>query len=378
MKQNDASINDYLAALSACDNEAQKKEQFVILLSQLFPEHASLIRKFGGGAEKFVKYTTHQLTDKKTGKIDSLYGNLVIEFEYDLGKTGGHAEDQLKEYIAKLWSKEKVKTDYVGITTDGLNWNVYTPSLDRSKLTANVFASSDVQLVKNEPYRVNSKNAAEFYMWLDRIFFRENSIRPEGKIICSEFGVNSPHYCRSMIGLLDVFQRAKGMKEVQVAFVNWRKYLQFTYGDIEASEELFVAHTYLSAFTKILMAGVLSARKDASFDSSQITAVLSGRFFYDLNIRNYVERDFFYWINFEDVMGATAPLWTATYNLLRAYSFSHVDEDFLKEIYQGLVDPVDREILSNVVFELTQAAFASTLSPSTNFHRMSITSASLS
>ncbi len=200
-------------------------------------------------------------------------------------------------------------------------------------------------MIKNEPFTAKSENAESFYLWLDRVFFRENSISPTGPIICSEFGVNSPQFTKSVEGLSEVFVRARSMKEVQVAFNNWKKYLKYTYGDIEASEDLFITHSYLSAFTKILMGEVISSKRKTPFNIENIPSAIRGDFFYNLNIRNYVEKDFFYWINFSQFSDSLLRLWEPIFHLLKAYDFSKIDNDFLKDIYQGLVDPEDRHDL---------------------------------
>lgn len=338
-------LDSYFTKIKTSTNESQKKEQFIVLLTLLFPEKSNQIQEFARGSENFVKYYTEVKGESKKGFIDSFYGNLIIEFENDLSKTGKHAEDQLREYVSKIWSNEKEKSDYLCIATDCDEWIIYTPRLKKESLNSNVLKPIDIELIKNEPFKAKISDSENFYLWLDRVFFRENSIFPSGAIICAEFGVNSPHFVKSLEGLTDIFSRAQGMKEVDVAFKNWKKYLKYTYGDIEASEKLFLTHTYLSVFTKVLMAEVLARKSKQSFELGNLPEALTGKFFYNYNIRNYVEKDFFYWVNYSQFSSILIKIWTSTFHLLKSYDFSKIDNDFLKDIYQGLIDPDDRHEL---------------------------------
>lgn len=340
-------LSKFIDLLQTCTNESAKKETFLTTLIQLFPTKAHIVNELTRGAEKFLKYNTPTPTAvRSTGFADSFFSNIIIEFEYDLKRTGDHAQDQLKEYVAKVWANEKIKSDYICISTDGGTWNIFTPVLKTEQLTSNQISEKDVDLVKNESITLVASDTISFYNWLDRVLFRENSLKPQGKVICAEFGVGSYNYTKSFKGLSDVYSRsAKGMKEVQTAFKNWQQYLQFTYGDISASEELFVAHTFLSGFTKILMASVLASKNKSSLSYTDLDSVLKGDYFYKLNIRNYVEKDFFYWVNFTPLAPALNKIWSDIFNYLMAYDFSKIESDFLKEIYQGLVDPKDRHDL---------------------------------
>lgn len=338
-------IGKFKSDLTTYTNETQKKERFIMLMTQLFPKKAQQIAQLTKGAEAYTKYLKGTVdNESKYGFIDTLYGQLVIEFEFDLKRTGQHAEQQLREYVAKLWSSQEVKTDFVCISSDGLSWKVFTPKLILEGLTSNEIPSKNIELIPNEPYLLADDHEG-FYYWLDRIFFRQNRIAPQSKVICSEFGNASPHFAKTFNGLMTVFNQAKKMKEVNIAVENWRKYLKYTYGNIEASDELFVTHTYLSGFIKLLMANFFSASKKTSFAETQIPLAMTGKFFYDLNVRNYVEKDFFYWINFKEFSKDLGKNWESTFGLLKAYDFSEIGNDFLKDIYQGMVDPKDRHDL---------------------------------
>ena len=56
-------------------NETFKREKFLVLLTELFPAQRAEIEKYLQGSEKAVVVQTKP----GSGRIDSYYGNLVIE-----------------------------------------------------------------------------------------------------------------------------------------------------------------------------------------------------------------------------------------------------------------------------------------------------------
>ncbi len=340
-------ISHYIQHINSSSNEAQIKTQFIILLGLLFPEKSKQLRDFAQGTEHFIKYTTKSTKENNRGFIDSFYGNLIIEFKYKL-----HREDhekQLKEYISKIWSNQEEKESYICIGSDGIEWILYSPLLkeneNQDSLDYNRIDPDHIRLVKNEIYIAKKEKSEEFYQWLDRIFFRENNLKPTSKLICTDFGESS-FSCQSSKDILHkLFNRAKNIKEVKVAFSTWQEYLKYTYGNIIGSSNLFLSHTYLSGFIKLLMAHIIADRNERKLSISDIPDILTGKFFYELNIKNYVEKDFFFWINFGEISDVGIKIWQPLFHALKTYDFSKINTDFLKDIYQDLIDPEDRHDL---------------------------------
>lgn len=338
-------IIGYLEGIPTCRNETARKERFISLISQIFPKHSKEIFNLTEGADKFLKVQIGSTEKSDWGFVDSLYGNLVIEFEHKLPKMLAIAEEQLKDYVAKLWSSQKSKQSFLCIASDGVCWVTYTPVLYSSTLSKIQMSANAIELIKNESFEVSKNNIEDFYYWIDRIFFRENSLSPTSQMICAEFGSNSFAFTNSSRIIQNAFKRASEMQELKVAYDNWSQYLKYTYGNIAGSESLFVSHSYLSAFAKILMAHVLSARTKKSLSLDDLDDVITGQYFLNLNIRNYVEKDFFYWVNFEEINKILKKIWIPIFHTLKTYDFSKIEMDFLKDIYQNLIDPENRHDL---------------------------------
>src|SRR3989442_9539337 len=91
------SLRSYLTDVRTLPNEAAKTHRFSALVAELFPG-SSATSHLAAGIEKVVRIDTQ--AGRKRGRIDSYYGNAVIEFENSLRATGTEAERQLREYVA--------------------------------------------------------------------------------------------------------------------------------------------------------------------------------------------------------------------------------------------------------------------------------------
>jgi hypothetical protein len=120
-----ASIQNYVGGISQLGSESARCQRFLLLLKDLFGEvNTNFVEDYLRGVEKYVKSKGKDVVLK--GKVDNLYGNLVIEFERDLGKMLPEAKEQLQKYMACLWSEEEErKVNYLCLATDGIDFHVF-------------------------------------------------------------------------------------------------------------------------------------------------------------------------------------------------------------------------------------------------------------
>jgi hypothetical protein len=125
-------LYSFLHDLGELPNEAAKRTRFAVLIGELFPG-SKAVTKFPEGTEKIVRIDT--ALGRKSGRMDSYYGNAVIEFEKSLKATGKEAESQLQEYTAGLWASEPTPPrPLIAIASDGVTWRIYLPRLsDKGK-----------------------------------------------------------------------------------------------------------------------------------------------------------------------------------------------------------------------------------------------------
>jgi methylase of polypeptide subunit release factors len=333
-------VSRYLKRIGEPISESAKATAFSILLNELFGLQPTFIENYLSGIEKYIK--TKQTDQLLRGEVDNLFGNLVIEFEKDLVKTQKEAEEQLKKYIACLWSEEKPerRVSYLCIATDGLNFKVFSPKVE--DFSKQEIRPEEVQLKLIEKINIKSLKPEDIYFWLDRYFRRQEPLFPETENIVKDFGINSHAFQIISAELSSLWKNIKDLSEFEVVYENWEKYLRIVYGSSTIEEELFIKHTYLANLTKLIVASRFSK---IQLNDEVIASVLSGDFFKRQGIENFLEEDFFSWIIRKEAKETGIKIARKLLSLIRNYDFSELSEDVLKSLYQELVDPETRHDL---------------------------------
>jgi hypothetical protein len=337
-------IREYVAHLSQRPDlsEYARGVAFVQLLKDLLIDaDPQFLQDYLGGME-------HSLAGPKTalynrGRVDALYGNLVIEFKRNLPKSLLEAEEQIRKYLALLYSKaEERARPFIGIATDGIQFVAYAP---RMMPDAAQPASEDIRLVEIERANFESLSPEEAFYWLDRYFVRKTGfLPPRTEGIVKDFGPTSGSFVHAMNVLDTVWKHIANDSESQVFYENWQKYLRITYGGPVAEQELFLRHTYLATLAKIMVWIRLTGATEPPKEP-ELRSILDGHYFSQRGIQNFLEEDFFAWVARDaawpqcQTLGRRLLLQLATYNL------RELSEDVMKGLYEKLVDPKDRHDL---------------------------------
>lgn len=333
-------IEQCVKDLQKGQSESGKSLRFSHLIKDLFEEvEPQFIEEYSQGVEKFVESKQKDLIIR--GRIDSFYGNLIIEFEKDLAKTLSGAEEQLKRYASCLWQESMCENiPYICIATDGLQFNIYTPKI--KDYSAEITAEN-VALENCEKINLLKADPLEAYFFLDRYIIRKEIRHPTTDEFVKDFGPRSVAFQFTFLELVRVWQKVKTAPSYQVVFESWEKYLQIAYGTQVADEELFIKHTYLATLSKILAWQRLSGVKSSSFE--ELKEVLAGDYFKKIGIVNFLEEDFFSWVVREEAWPECKDSIKKLFNQLLGYNLRQLSEDVLKGLYQGLVDPQTRHDL---------------------------------
>ena len=331
-------IKEYLHKAKSANKELTKKEAFKDLLNRLYSQDKqvlNLIDKITLGAEKTVINIPRKDKIHK-GSADTLYNHIIIEFENNLSVTLNHAKEQLAGYLlGQLRSGEGYS--FTLIASDFITWKVFAPeveSLDRLE------EMQEHELVLNEiksaSFVLTERNGDEFYYWIDRFLFKEEKQRATLKRIEEAFGYQSNIFIESFREMNNRFNEAKRYGEVQVSFEQWSKFLSIAYGSFDAQDKVFLIHTYLSIFAKMLAYSIVS--NDDYIDDTELKSILDGSIFYRYNIRNFVDNDFFHWINTDRTFNNLKKVFRLIAQEISNFDFHNVDEDVLKGVYQELID----------------------------------------
>lgn len=338
----DEAITPYLRDVESLNKEQARSHRFTALLQQLMGVEPNFIENYSAGVEKFLKVKQKDRILK--GEADNLFGNVIIEFEVNIPKKRSEAEDQLRRYVAILWSSEKQdsRTPYLCIATDGVRSVTYSPelvSIDKQDLLPNdvkLHVLEEIDWVKLKPHEV-------FY-WLDRYFLRKEILPPTSEVIVRDFGQKSHAFQTANTTLLNLWEKVKNQSGFQVIYDSWEKYLRIVYGSDVAVDELFVRHTYLATLAK-LMSWMRISESTSLPDDIQIAQMLEGELFKRQGIENFIEEDFFSWLSRTEAVKVGVEVVRWLFSLLQNYNLRELSEDVLKSLYQELVDPEARQDL---------------------------------
>ena len=334
-------VSAYLSDVEALHTESARSHRFAMLMQSLVGLEPSFIESYGRGIEKYLK--VKQKDRILRGKTDSLFGNVIIEFESNLAKKREEAEEQLRRYTAILWSQEAMdaRTPYLCIATDGVRFVSYSPTLAAAKYDV---SPHDVELQVLEEADWRELQPREVYFWLDRYFLRKEILHPTSETIVRDFGIKSHAFQSTTRALLALWQEIKARSPFAVVFDSWDKYLRVVYGSQVAGDELFIRHTYLATLAK-LMAWKRITESTSLPDDAQIIELLEGRLFKAHGIENFIEEDFFSWLAREGAVRVGIGAVRRLFSLLQNYNLRELSEDVLKSLYQELVDPETRHDL---------------------------------
>lgn len=347
-------LSSYLKAVRGLPNESAKTHRFLALVGELFPGNR-VTTQLSAGIEKRVRIDTAK--GEKRGRIDSYYGNAVIEFENSLAATGSAAEKQLREYISGVWAEEKGSyRPLIGVASDGIVWRIYRPTLKTSVKSKP--KAEDVELELLRELTLTDKTLGDFWVWLTSFLFRPGNTLPTAEQFRVDFGVASLAFHDGIDALNTAWRIAQKASEPRLAFETWEKYLTVTYGrlvptqkegEVESGEAdlpvLFLKHTYLASVARFLIWASISKGRVKEPLRDVARGVLSGEFFASQRLANLVEDDFFQWVRRPQVEEILAPVWERILAQILTYDLSRLNEDVLKGVYQELVDPKDRHDL---------------------------------
>ena len=261
---------------------------------------------------------------QKHGYVDALLGDLLIEFKRSIETTPEANIEQLSAYMRDMPELHR----YVGMLTDGIRFRSYV--LDEAGEAKEV-----------DRFTIAGADADVAYLWFDSYLFSRQNIEPTADDIVQRFGVSSPTFQLVQQRLSRYLSEIEDTTELDVWRGQWKALLSKVYGSDIADNELFLRHSYLSQFAKLLLFAALEGRPD----KSDLPSIVYGQAFHKHGVSNIGENDFFSWLMMDDIRKESIELLYALSAELQVYDLSAIRQDLLKQLYQNLVDPETRHDL---------------------------------
>ncbi|MDW8319827.1 MAG: N-6 DNA methylase [Armatimonadota bacterium] len=297
-------------------SEDSLRDAFLSFLRSVFPDIQT--------AESILLEKHVPALRVRGGFADVLYSDLILEFKRRLDDSSRReGAEELSRYLLNQPHPER----YFGILTDGETLEVYAIRDDR-------LTTSPIDTL-----RLSIENADRCKLWLDCYLFHEKRLPPTANDVALRFGEHSPVFWQSIRILASLWQTTGKQPAVQTKFGEWQSLLSIVYGSEVGDETLFMRHTYLALFARTL--AFVALRQCAPSDA-ELEEILTGAVFHQMGLDNFVEDDFFTWMEAGDIADLIHSIAT---RLVAAYDLSVVSEDLLKELYQELVDPQTRHDL---------------------------------
>ncbi|KXK48185.1 MAG: N-6 DNA methylase [Chloroflexi bacterium OLB13] len=283
---------------------------------------------FGILFENFEIEKRVQLSHSSRGFIDAIFGDLVFEFKQDLTRNHKQTLDQLTDYLN---SDEMRDQDYIGVLSDGLRFEIYARDGD--------------ELRELDTFELKLDQPEDAFARLDAYLFSQKAMRPTAQDIVTRFGATSPSF-RAGFARLSTLLSKTHYSALAVWREQWDKLLSKVYGDRIAGDEgdaLYVKHTYLCQFAKLLAYGALNGTTPQT--ASDVERIISGEAFKKDRVTNIGESDFFSWVLLDDIKDEALELFRRLAAGLLVYRLDQIDQDLLKQLYQNLVGPSTRHDL---------------------------------
>ena len=238
-----ARIETYRTRWHGYSNELQRKDAFRDLLRDLYagdPEATRVLDAMTAGSETVVRNIP--LADRtKTGRADTQYGTVIIEFEKDLRKTGAHAAEQLQEYVAGNWRSGNTER-FTLLTTDGLTWRAYAPSYET--LLAGFATAADVALTETHAVTLGERNGEAFFQFVERFLFAQVPHQPTLALVREQFGERSSLFLTALAAMETHYAAHADDPALKVAFEQWQRFLSIAYGASFVNDaRVFLVHT---------------------------------------------------------------------------------------------------------------------------------------
>lgn len=336
IKEFENRLKKYTFEVAAANREAMRAFYFLEFVRNVFVNvQADNPHKLYPDLEKFIK---SEQTVLIKGRVDAFLGNLIIEFESNLKERKlEEATDQLKRYTAILWNNSGI-VEYLCVATDGLTFLIYRPRSSKME----DFKESDIELETVDKFDIREEEPSTIYKRLDRYILYQTLRSPSADDIVNDFGSQSIILKDCMALLKQAWQDIK--IEVLAIYKEWAKYLSIVYGTEVQNEDLFLKHTYLATLAKLM---VYSYYQENTLPTSKevIKHILIGGVFRQYGIENFLVEDFFSWIVRDKVVKEGIQIAYRVLDGLALYDLTGLNEDVFKELYQQLVDPVERHDL---------------------------------
>jgi len=344
-------ISDSNQLIAEGKNEQVIRDSFTSHLRQIFPEAPSWVIRHIQGSEAAVKIVKD--SKASNGFVDNLVDLTAIEYEGNLTITSkfNTGFGQVKDYCSSLVNQGHDPELIIGILSDTVRWYAY--AIDLSQLPQNNCDRDNIVLIQIEFIDcsiASERSANDLARFLLKYLGRIGARPVSAYSIAKDLGFES-RFCIGHISSLSTIvsnaflanpKYAKLISDLWCSFVSYlREEGRSDHFDLKT----YVDEYYILTLGKLICANYLE-QKALSSDDSELSSIINGSFFENKGFINFVEYDYFGWINSQPHIASIIPIARAIQQDLIAYNFnSNPSEDLFGKLMAQLANRSQRLLL---------------------------------
>ncbi len=331
------------------NNEQVVRDHFTSYLRIIFPAIPTWITEHVVGGEAALK--TRKGEKETTGFVDNLIGLTPIEYEGDLRNSAKFNEGygQVQKYCASLINGGNDPTQIIGILSDTVRWHAYrVASID---VPAGKVEAEHVHLEELESLDASSSTEIDAQRFVDFLikFIQRLGSRPLNAIsITRDLGFDSTFCTRHIATLSEVVNVSFDENETYAELIKqlWLDFVSPASTADSFDIDEYVREFYILSLAKLICANALEKNALLS-EKQELKDILSGTFFKARGLENFIEYDYFGWLN--SPKGIDEQVIKVAHEIqqdLRAYSFENIsDEDIFGQLMAQLAERSQRILL---------------------------------
>lgn len=347
-------IRDAKRLIEAGSKEDPIRANLVSHVRPMFPGAPSWITEHISGGEAALRFHKERRDKAATGFVDNLVGLTAIEYEKDLRDPGlfKTGENQVRDYCAGLLNQGRPADQIVGVLSDSIRWHAYAVEPVTAR-RGRLISGADVKLRPLDHIDASAggrHEAEKLADFLTRHLQRLESRPLAAASIGRDLGFDSEFARARLMGLTSVVDQAFSERPDYAKLVEklWMNFVShFRAKDAIGFDRAdYVRELYLLTLGKLICANALM-QKSAVSDDEELSEILGGGFFQRYGLLNFVEYDYFGWLNTEaryrDVL---IPIARDMQRDLRAYDFRQPpQEDIFGTLMSQLASASQRLLL---------------------------------
>lgn len=305
-------------------------------LSKIFPDSPWWIQEHVMGTETYLHFADAQ-GKERIGFADSVVGKTAIEYEKNLTISGVFNEGihQVKEYCAALCNLGINENEILGILSDTVRWYGYTIKIVSNHDNARLYGAEDIELEERDSIDLSSGTDEEmhkFELFVTKYLGRNQSRILTAKALVLDFGMESDFYNREITKYQKVVSKAMESNPSYADLIKnvWQNFVAYLgaseYGTFSLAT--YTNEYYLVTVAKIICANILNGAP-LFCNNEEIIKILNGKYFLQKNIQNFVDYDYFGWLNNTPYVDDIAECAKSIQKLLSSYDFNAITEEDL-------------------------------------------------